>query len=106
MSFDFSEIFKDQLATEKPFTLGNIRQVLFMKAYHLTARQVMEESKFLKTKIGVKRVNYYVLDGINNTPKLEKAWEDEFPALHEKLSDYDFVNYNGVIPVFEKKKAI
>jgi hypothetical protein len=72
MGFDFNEIFQKQLADEKPFTLGNIRQVLFMKAYHLTTKQVMEESKFLKTKIGMKRLNYYVLDSIH--PKLEKAW--------------------------------
>jgi hypothetical protein len=35
-----------------------------------------------------------------------KPGEDELDKLQERLSDYDFVNYNGHIPVFEKKKGI
>lgn len=107
MSFDFSDLFKEQLATEKPFTAGNINSILHMMSYNKTPREIMTESKKLKTKIGKRRLLYYVthanLDGTASKQEMVKVWEDEFSELQSKLSNYNFMGYKGIIPEFANK---
>jgi hypothetical protein len=104
---DFTDLFKEQLVSEKPLTSGGINSILSILAYNKTPREIMVESKKLKTKIGVRRMLYYVTnktaDGSALKPKMEKVWEDEFADLQTKLTDYAFTGYEGQIPHFTHK---
>jgi hypothetical protein len=105
--FDFQEIFKEQLTTEKPFTKGNVNGILALLSNTSTPRQIMTRSKELKSKIGIKRLLYYIVDmNVDGTPKkqrMDKVWEDEFDKLQTILSEYNFMGNNGVIPQFANK---
>ncbi len=105
--FDFQDLFKDQLVSEKPFTKGNVNGILALLSNTATPRQIIARSKELKGKIGVKRLLYYVVDcNVDGTPKkqrMDKVWEDDFPILQTLLADYNYMGHNGVIPQFANK---
>lgn len=105
--FDFQDIFKEQLATEKPLTAGAVNGILSLLAYNKTPREIMQESKKLKAKIGKKRLLYYVThanaDGTPKKEKMEKVFEDDLDELQTLLADYNFMGHSGVTPKFASK---
>lgn len=104
---DLNEIFKEQLANEKPWTEKTIRASVGMYAHHLTARELMAKSKELKSKIGKRRLLYYLVKqnamGGASKPVMEKVWDDEFDQLQTILADYMFMGMDGQIPKFAHK---
>lgn len=104
MSFDFETIFKEQIANNDPFTEGNVRQLVSLLAMNLKAKQLMERSKYLKTKVGTHRLIYKLVNP-TGSPAICKTWRDEFDKLQEELKAYSHIGYDGDIPLFEIVKA-
>lgn len=103
MAFDFDQIFKEQIGNAQPYTEGNVRQVIGLLAHTLKTRDLVEKSKYLKTKVGVRRLTFTLIDK-SGKPHLDKTWEDEFDILQNQLGNYDHVGYNGDLPIFEIRK--
>lgn len=100
MSFDFETIFSEQITNTAPFTEGNVRQMVSLLSMNLKAKQLMERSKQLKTKIGVRRLIYRIVKP-TGSPVICKTWHDEFDKLQDELKDYQHIGYEGDIPLFE-----
>lgn len=108
--FDFNDIFKDLLATELPYTAGNVSSTLHLLSHTLTPRELMAKSKAYKAKIGKKRLMFWVIgvnaDGSAKDGKVDKVWEDEFDELQVRLADYNYVGLEGKLPKFIHKGII
>lgn len=104
---DFTDIFNIQLLSEQPLTAKGVNGILSLLSYNKTPREIMVESKKLKSKIGKRRVLFYVThanpDGAPQKQKMEKVWEDEFNELQSVLADYVFTGHDGNIPCFVHK---
>lgn len=99
---DFKDIFKDQLADNKPYTYQQIDFMIKTKTARMKLKDLAKAGAYLKSKIGVQRLEYsYTPKGSGNPlPVSEKVWADELNTLDVKLKGYKHVGYSNSVPVF------
>jgi hypothetical protein len=70
----------------------------------LPPRKVIEKSKELKSKIGIKRLAYVLEDCLlSGKPKKEQLiyiWEDELDTLVTNILGFDHTGYRNSVPIF------
>lgn len=100
---NFTEIFKDQLTDNSPYTRQQIDFIIKSKTARMKIRELAKVGAYFKTKIGIQRLEYsYVPKGPGSPlPVTEKVWADELSTLDEKLSGYIHVGYADKTPVFK-----
>lgn len=101
---NFEEIFKEQLASNKPYTRQQIDFIIKSKTQKMPIKELAKIGSYLKSKIGKQRLDYAFipLGSTKVIPETEKVWSDELDTLVQKLNGLVHVGYADKVPIFKK----